>query len=58
MSGVELMHDSVVRMERCRQTVSASRSGGETAAVDILVVTWNIVTTKESKEDELYELKE
>ena len=33
MSGVELMHDSVVGMDRCRQRVSASRSGRETKAV-------------------------
>ena len=30
MSGVELMHDSVVGVGRCRQRVSASRSGEET----------------------------
>ena len=32
MSGVELMHDGVVGVGRCRQRVSASRSGGETTA--------------------------
>ena len=32
MSGVELMRVSVVGVGRCRQRISASRSGGETAA--------------------------
>ena len=32
MSGVELMHDSMVGMGTCGPRVSSSRSGGETTA--------------------------
>ena len=37
MSGIEIMHDSVVGMGMCRPRVSASRSGGEATATSQLI---------------------